>query len=143
VRRIESIPAAAGFIVAIGSPEARLSVALRLTEAGGRPVALVHPASVVGPETAVGDGVLVMALAHISSSVTLEPHAQVHYGATVGHDCVLRAGATVLPGANVAGAVVLEEGVTIGSGAQVLQGLSVGTGAIVGAGAVVTRSVPA
>ena len=75
--------------------------------------------------------------------MTLSSHTQVHYNATVGHDCVLDEGATVLPGANVAGAVRLGRGATVGSGAIVLQGLQVGEGATVGAGAVVTHDVPA
>jgi sugar O-acyltransferase (sialic acid O-acetyltransferase NeuD family) len=101
----------------------------------------VHPSAVIAPETVLGDGVLVMALSHISSSVRVGDHVQVHYSATIGHDCVLERGATALPGANVAGTVTLGEASTVGSGAQVLQGLSVGAGATVGAGAVVTRDV--
>jgi sugar O-acyltransferase (sialic acid O-acetyltransferase NeuD family) len=143
VKLIDGFPRGERFLVAIGAPAPRLTVATRLVEAGGLPLALVHPTAVVGPETMVADGALVMALAHVSSSVRVGAHAQVHYGATIGHDTVLGAGATVLPGANVAGAVVLEDGVTIGTGAQVLQGLTIGAGTIIGAGAVVTRSVPA
>jgi sugar O-acyltransferase (sialic acid O-acetyltransferase NeuD family) len=135
--------AGAGFLVSVGAPAARLALAARASDAGGTALALVHPSAVVGPETEVGEGCLVMGLAHVSSSVTLGAHCQVHYGATVGHDVVFEPGATVLPGANVAGAVSLGQGCTVGSGAQVLQGLSVGPGATVGAGAVVTRDVPA
>ncbi len=131
------------YLVAIGAPTARLAVAARLDALGGQPTSLVHPSAVVGPETIVGPGVLVMGLAHVSSSVQLGPHSQVHYGATVGHDTVLDEGATVLPGANVAGAVHLGGGATVGSGAIVLQGRTIGAGAIVGAGAVVTHDVAA
>lgn len=133
---------AASFVVAIGSPAVRLAVAVRLTTAGGAPSILVHPRAIIGPLTEAGPGSIVFGGAHVSSSVTLGSHTQVHYNATVGHDCVLDEGATVLPGANVAGAVHLERAVTIGSGAIVLQGLIVGEGAMVGAGAVVTRDVP-
>jgi len=139
----DGLPTGVGFLVAVGAPAARLSLAARAEEAGAVAVALVHPTAVIAPETDVAAGCLVMGLAHVSSSVRLGPHAQVHYGATVGHDCVLEQGATVLPGANVAGTVVLGEGCTVGTGAQVLQGLTIGKGATVGAGAVVTRDVPA
>jgi sugar O-acyltransferase (sialic acid O-acetyltransferase NeuD family) len=138
----DRLPKGASFLVSVGSPAARLALAARAVGAGAVARALVHPSAVIAPETDVAEGCLVMALAHVSSSVRLGPHAQVHYGATVGHDCVLEPGATVLPGANVAGTVLLREGSTIGTGAQVLQGLTVGTGATVGAGAVVTRDVP-
>jgi sugar O-acyltransferase (sialic acid O-acetyltransferase NeuD family) len=129
------------YLVAVGAPVGRLAMAARLDRLGGRATSLVHPAAVMGPEMTLEGGCLVMGLAHVSSSVRLGPHAQVHYGATVGHDCVLEAGATVLPGANLGGAVVVGRGATIGSGAQVLQGLTIGAGATVGAGAVVTHDV--
>lgn len=141
VSPISDLAPGEAFLVAIGVPGARLDVAARLEGVGGVATRLVHPRAVVGPETTIGPGGLVMALAHISSSVRMGPHAQVHYGATVGHDCVLDDGATVLPGANVAGGVMLGAAVTIGSGAVVLQGRTIGAGALVGAGAVVTRDV--
>lgn len=143
VRPMGALMPGAGFVVAIGDPAARLAVAARLEGQGGAAISLVHPAAVVGPETTVGPGALVMALAHISSSVRLGPHVQVHYGTTVGHDCRVEAGGTVLPGASVAGGVILGRGATVGSGAVVLQGLTIGAGAMVGAGAVVTRDVVA
>ena len=143
VHALDQMPAGAAFLVAVGSPSARLDLANRASESGGVARSLVHPTAVIAPETDVGPGCLVMALAHVSSSVSLGSHVQVHYGATVGHDCILEAGATVLPGANVAGTVRLGEASTVGTGSQVLQGLSVGAGATVGAGAVVTRDVSA
>lgn len=143
VRAVDSLPAAARYLVAIGDPLARLRVAERLDGLGGDAVSLRHPTAVVGPETSAGAGSLVMALTHVSSSVRIGRHVQVHYGSTVGHDTVLDDGATVLPGANVAGGVRIERGATVGSGAIVLQGLVVGAAALVGAGAVVTRDVPA
>lgn len=139
---VEQLPRGDRYIVAIGDPGARLGLATRLDDAGGIATTLVHPRAVVGPETTLEDGCLVMGLAHISSSVRLAAHAQVHYGATLGHDTVLGEGAIVLPGANVAGNVHLGREVMVGSGAIVLQGRTVGDGAVVGAGAVVTRDVP-
>jgi sugar O-acyltransferase (sialic acid O-acetyltransferase NeuD family) len=139
----DELPKGAPYLVSVGAPSARLALAGRADDAGAVAHALVHPTAVIAPETEVAPGCLVMALAHVSSSVRLGAHAQVHYGATIGHDCVLEPGATVLPGANVAGTVVLSEGATVGTGAQVLQGLTVGRGATVGAGAVVTHDVAA
>ncbi|MGH9085216.1 MAG: acetyltransferase [Acidimicrobiales bacterium] len=143
VRRPDDVPGGAEVLVAIGDPATRLAMADRLVARGGQPVALVHPRAVVAPDVALGAGCLVMALAHLSSAVILGAHAQVQYGATIGHDTVVDDGAIVLPGANVAGGVHLGRGVMVGSGAVVLQERRVGDGAIVGAGAVVTRDVPA
>jgi len=143
VRRPDDLSEEAEVLVAIGDPATRLRVAERLEALGARPVTLVHPRAVLAPDVELGPGCLVMALAHLSSSVRLGRHAQVQYGATIGHDTVLEDGAIVLPGANVAGSVRLGRAVMVGSGAVVLQGRSVGDGAVVGAGAVVTRDVAA
>ena len=131
------------YLVAIADPAARARLAAQFDEAGLTAATLVHPRAIVGPETTLAGGVLVMGGAHISSSVTVEAHAQVHYNATVGHDTKLETCSAVFPGANVAGAVVVGEGATIGSGAIVLQGRRIGPGATVGAGAVVTADVEA
>ncbi len=132
-------PAGAGYVIGIADPAARRRMAALLGAGGLEPVTVVHPRAVVGPETTVTAGCVVMANAHVSSSVRLGAHVHVQYNATVGHDAVLADFVTVYPGANVAGAVRLDEDVTVGSNATVLENLRVGRGTFVGAGAVVTR----
>ena len=129
------------YVVGVASSEIRRQLATRLEQRGCHPRTVVHPHAIVGPETTLGPGCLVLGGAHVSSSVSIGSHSQVHYNATVGHDTVLHDFVSVLPGANVSGNVVLEDDVTVGSGAVVLQGLRVGAGAFVGAGAVVTHDV--
>jgi sugar O-acyltransferase (sialic acid O-acetyltransferase NeuD family) len=138
VLTVARTPAGAGYVIGIADPGVRGRLAAELEAHGLRPVTLVHPRAVVGPDTTMGPGCVVMANAHVSSSVRLGAHVQVQYNATVGHDAVLEDLVTVYPGANVAGTVHLEEGVTVGSNAAVLQGLRIGAGTFVGAGAVVT-----
>lgn len=137
----DDVATATAFLAGVATPGVRRRLADRLQERRCRPVTVVHPAAIIGPETELGSGCLVLGGAHISSSITVGRHGQIHYNATVGHDAVLHEFVTVLPGANVSGNVVLEDDVTVGSGAVVLQGLRVGSGAFVGAGAVVTHDV--
>ncbi|MDQ3931557.1 MAG: acetyltransferase [Actinomycetota bacterium] len=137
----EDAPEDAEFVVGIGDPAARQRLAGLLRGRGLVPRTVVHPRAVVGPETVLGPGSVVLANAHLSSSIRGGSHVQVNYNATVGHDAVLGDFVTILPGANVAGTVELGEGVTVGSNACVLQGLSIGPRTIVGAGAVVTRPI--
>ncbi len=129
------------FVVAIADTSIRSRLAGALYERGLEARTIVHPRAVVGPDTTVGAGSVVLALAHVSSSCRLGRHVQVNYTASVGHDVLLDDFATVFPGANVAGGVHIGAGATVGSNACVLQGLSVGAHAYVGAGAVVTRDV--
>jgi len=131
------------YVVAIADPEVRRRLADKMQSRGLQPFTVVHPRAIIGPESRIQPGCIVLGGAHVSSSVMLAQHVQVNYNATVGHDAVLEEFVTVLPGANVAGATHIQTGATIGSNACVLQGLTVGANATVGAGAVVTRSVPA
>lgn len=130
------------FLIGIADPEVRRRLAAMLLSRGLRSRTVVHPRAIVGPETTLGSGCLVLGGAHLSSSVSLGDHTQVHYNATVGHDTVMDDLVTVYPGANVSGSAHLLEGATVGSAACVLQGRTVGRGAFVGAGAVVTSDVP-
>jgi sugar O-acyltransferase (sialic acid O-acetyltransferase NeuD family) len=140
----DEVPEDAQIVVAIADPTVRHRLAEELTAPGGRRLrTVVHPRAVIGPETDLGPGSVVLANAHVSSSCRLGAQVQINYNATVGHDAELDDAVTVLPGANVAGATHLGSGVTIGSNACVLQGLTIGAGATVGAGAVVTRDVGA
>lgn len=130
------------FVVAIANSTVRRRFAEQLAAKGLAPISIVHPRAIIGPETEMQAGCVVLGGAYVSSSVVLGQHVQVNYNATIGHDAVLEGFVTVLPGANVAGATRVRSGATIGSNACVLQSLTVGTDATVGAGAVVTRDVP-
>lgn len=134
-------PAGAGYVVGIADPGVRRRLVDVLDQLGLSPVTLIHPRAVVGPETTLGPGCVVMANAHVSSTVRTGAHVQVQYNATVGHDAVLEDFVSVYPGANVGGNVHLEEDVTVASNAAVLQGLRIGRGTFVGAGAVVTSDL--
>ena len=142
VAAMDALPAAMTLVVAIADPAVRRRLSAALIASGDRTLAtVVHPRAVIGPETDLGPGCVVLANAHVSSSCRLGSQVQVNYNATIGHDARLDDAVTVLPGANVAGATHLGRGATVGSNACVLQGLRIGAGATVGAGAVVTRDV--
>lgn len=130
-----------GYLVGIADPQARRRFANLLDERAITARNVVHPRAIIGPDTTLGAGCLVLGGAHVSSTVRIGDHCQVHYNATVGHDAVLADRVTVYPGANVSGSVLLDEDVTVGSNAVVLQGVKVGRGTFVGAGAVVTRDL--
>lgn len=140
---LDDPPAGTGFVVAVADPAVRRRLATQLTSRGLGPRTVTHPRAVIGPETTVGPGCVVLANAHVSSSIRLGAHVQVNYNATVGHDAVLDDYVTVYPGANLSGAVHLEAGVQVGTNACVLQGLRIGLHTFVGAGAVVTRDLAA
>jgi sugar O-acyltransferase (sialic acid O-acetyltransferase NeuD family) len=131
----------AGFVIGIGAGDVRRRLDEILTQAGRRPLVLIHPMATVGGDCRIGEGCILAAGARVTTNISLGRHTQLHVNATIGHDSVLDDFVSVYPGATVGGDVHLGEGVTVGTGANVLQGLTIGAGAFVGAGAVVTSDV--
>lgn len=131
------------FVVAIGSPAVRETVARRLTAAGLRTITLIHPRAVIGSQARIGDGVVIASGVQVSTNVTLGDHVHLNPASVIGHDATLADFVSVNPGAIVSGEVTVERGVLVGAGAVVLQGLTVGGGATIGAAACVTRDVVA
>ena len=134
-------PADVGYVIAIGSGDARRRVADDLAGSGRSPVVLIHPQATLGSDCRVGEGTIINAGARVTTNITLGRHVQLHANCTVGHDAELDDFVSVYPGATISGSVRLGAGVTIGTGANVLPGVCVGAGGFVGAGAVVTRDV--
>lgn len=130
-------------VLGVGDPRVRRAIGQRLAAYRLPAASLVHPAAVVGPDTAHGEGFVAFAGARVTTNVTLGRHVHLNQNATVGHDCVLADYVSVNPLAAVSGECRLETGVLVGTTAAVLQGLRVGAGAVVGAGACVVRDVPA
>lgn len=138
---LEQAAIGAAFTVSIADPRVRARLGRQLRAAGLQLTSIIDPRAIIGPETTVAAGCLVLGGAFISSSVVLGEQAQVQYNATVGHDAQLQECATVYPGANIGGAVIVEVGASVGANASVLQGRRIGAWAFVGSGAVVTRDV--
>lgn len=131
----------ASFVVGVGNPQARSSIAKRWTDAGRRPVTLIHPAAGVGTKSTIGAGSVVCAGVQISTNVHLAEYVHINPNATVGHDSVLERFVSINPGAVVSGDVVIESGVLVGAGAVILQGLTIGRDSTIGAAACVVRDV--
>ena len=135
-------PEKVGYVIGIGDPAVRESVAERMTLGGFVPATLIHPEATVGSDVRIAEGVVLAAGAHVTTNVTLERHSQLNVGAVVSHDCEVGAFATLSPGTLVNGECRIGERAFFGTGAVITPGLVVGADAKVGAGAVVIGDVP-
>lgn len=129
------------FVLGVGNPEVRRSLAGRLEQAGWEPLTLVHPNAVIGSMARIGAGGVVCAGVQLSTNVRLGRHVHLNPGSIIGHDARLGDWVSVNPGAVISGEVAVGSATLIGAGAVVLQGLSVGDRVVVGAAACVTRDV--
>lgn len=142
--RLDSVPAAAVYVLAIGDPRSRRALADRLAETAHRAApALVHPAATIGADVRLGPGSVVAAGARITTNVDIGRFVQVNVNAVVSHDCRVGDHVTLSPGVLVNGAVTLGEGAFLGTATVVTPGHSIGAWAVIGAGAVVVADVPA
>lgn len=133
-----------GAVIGIGTPHARLRVAVEFAAACpwlSWP-SLVHP-SVRFDDTScrIGRGVILCAGTIATVNVTFDDFCLVNLSCTIGHEATIGRGSVLNPTVNISGGVNIGEGVLVGTGAQVLQYLAVGDGATVGSGAVVTKNV--
>lgn len=131
------------YLCALGAPEVKRQVCGPLLDAGAKFLTLVHPASVVGPRTQVGDGCVICPGAVVSCDVTLGALVTVNLNATVGHDAVIGEYSTLSAHADVTGFVRLGEAVFLGSRAGVVPGKTIGDRVHIGAGSTVITDVPA
>ena len=130
---------------AVGSiaiPETRRNVYERFLDLGYNFAAVIHPGAVIAPQTAVGNGVQVMAGAVIQPHVRIEDNVLINTRASIDHDCVVGAHAHVAPGATISGGVHIGDTAHIGTGATVIQSVRIGCRTLVGAGAVVLHDLP-
>lgn len=142
--KIESWPRYedAWFVIAVGSPRARLAIVERMRTRGEPQFAtLVHPSVQMSTYVSMAPGTIVAAGCIVTTQITLGRHSIVNINVTIGHDTVFGDYCTVAPGVPISGNVTLEDGVEIGTGATLRQGIRIGTGAMVGMGSVVTKSV--
>jgi len=133
--------AATHFVVGIGSPHVRETVALSLHASGLEAFTAVHPMASVGERVMLGDGCVLGAGTHLVCDVTIGNHTQLHANCVVSHDGVLGDYVVVTPRVALAGNVTIGDRAWLGVGCTLNMGVTVGADALVGAGAVVIRDV--
>ncbi|WP_207540779.1 NeuD/PglB/VioB family sugar acetyltransferase [Sabulicella rubraurantiaca] len=128
-------------VLAVGDGQARMRLARdKLRECVF--VSALHPASVIGARSRLGDGVMLLGPASITVDAEVGQHVLINPGCTIAHDSRIGDFASLGPGCHLAGGAIVEEGANLGTGVVVLPRRRVGAWATVGAGAVVTSDVP-
>lgn len=125
----------------IGDNVARGALLDRLVALAYQLPAIVHPAAVVSPFSAVGRGAVILARAVVNIGAEIGDAVIVNSAAVIEHDCRLAMGVHVSPAAALAGGVAVGASSWVGIGAVVRQGLHIGAGARVGAGAAVVNHI--
>jgi len=128
--------------IGVGTPTIRRAIVARL----GRPEEayppIVHPSASIGPDVAIGPGVLVYEQSVLTTAVRIGSHSHINVGCAVQHDSTVGDFVQLSPAVFINGDCTIGDDVFLGTGAIVTRGCDVGQSARVGAGAVVLRDVP-
>lgn len=130
------------FVVAIGEPAVRASIAEHLAARGARFVTVVHPLAYVSDAATIGDGCIVAPFATIGAHARLGDHSFLTFYASIGHDATVGRFCALSPHSVTNGGSVIGDRAFLGAHAVVNPLQSVGDDAQVAAGAVVYRPVP-
>jgi sugar O-acyltransferase (sialic acid O-acetyltransferase NeuD family) len=125
-----------------GSSLQRKDLFTQQKKAGYQFFSLIHPSAVVACDTALGEGVQIMAGAVIQPGCSLGDNSIINTRASVDHDCLIGDHVHIAPGATLSGGVRAHGQAHVGTGAVIIQGVTLGTGCLIAAGAVVVGDVP-
>lgn len=133
--------------IAIANSAIREKLANRCAQEGINSLEIRAANTVVLDDVQIGEGAILCAFTHITSTIRIGRHFHANYYAYVAHDCVIGDFVTFAPGAKCNGNVHIGDHAYIGSGAVLKQGtpdnpMRIGRGAVIGMGAVVTKNVP-
>lgn len=112
----------------------RLSMFNRLTEAGYKFPALIHPRALVSTCSTIGNGCILMAGANVDAFTTIQSLCVLWPGAIVSHDSQIGTNTFVSPNATLCGFVEIGESSFIGAGCVVVDGCSLPANSFVKAG---------
>lgn len=121
----------------------RESLFLKVKKAGYSVPCLIHPSAFVSKETAIFEGVQIMAGAIVQAGCQIEENALINTGAIVEHDCIIGKHVHICPGTVISGGCTIDDRVFIGAGATIIQGIKIGRNAFIGAGSVVVNDIKA
>lgn len=140
----ESAIAGQNFLLTMGDSKIREVLSKRLVEAGGILPTLIHPMTVISPNSAISsEGVIVGPMVVIQSNTKINKGVVIRDQALVCHDAVIDSYVFVGPKALVGAFVNIAPFAFIGQASTLIshKAKSIGRSSIVGAGAVVTKSV--
>ncbi len=130
------------FLISLGDPELRKTLADRLTQRGGKFFTLIHPTAYVASSAVLGAGCVIGPFASVGSFARLGEHVLLNLYATAGHDTQIGSFAVFSPYGVANGGSSIGERVFIGTHAVVTPNKKVGRQSKIAAAAVVYRDVP-
>ncbi|QNF28483.1 acetyltransferase [Metabacillus elymi] len=132
-----------GGVIAVGDNWIRSNIVSKIK--GDFPsfkfVTVIHPSAVIGGETEIGDGTVIMAGVVVNCHTKIGEHCILNTMSSVDHDCFIDDYVSIAPGATLGGNVCVGSYSAISLGANVIHSKKIGAHSVVGAGATVLNNI--
>lgn len=102
---------------------------------------LIHKSSVVGVNTHIGEGTVVMPLTNIGPNSTLGECCIVNTSSSIDHDCKIDDFASIAPGVISGGTVSIGKRTAISMGIIIKHGINIGIDVVAGANSYVDKNI--
>lgn len=134
---------AGSFIIAVGDPALRCTIADDVEGTGGILMSLIHPTTYVAATAQVGTGTLLCPYTLIAANAIVGSNVSVNVYASIGHDARVGDHCVISPYAAVTGAVTVGGESLLGTHCTIAPGTTIGRRSKVSAGSTVTRDAEA
>lgn len=101
----------------------------------------IHPSAIIGSDTEIAEGSVVMANSIINPSTKIGKHCIINTGAIIEHDNTIENYVHISPNATLCGTVKVGECTHIGAGAIIKNNTNITYNCIIGAGATVVNDI--
>lgn len=128
--------------IAVGEPEFRHQMHLKVVEAGLKLSSIISPLAFVSHTATIDDGTIIGPFCSIQAYASIGKNVAVNTATIVGHDVVIKGDTVISSMVNLGGAVEVGSRSFVGMGALVKETISVGESTVVGMGSVVYTDVP-
>lgn len=131
------------FIIAVGDPSLRHSIADAVADVSGVLVSLIHPSAYVAPTAHIGSGTLLCPFTMVAANSIVGSNVAINVYASVGHDSRIGEHCVISPYSAVTGDVSLGSESFLGTHCTIAPGTTIGRLSKVSAGSTVTRDAEA
>ncbi len=128
-------------IIAMGEPAMRARMMAKYKEKGYRFATYVHESVVVGNDTKLLPGVILLPFVYIAQDVRMGENTLVHAGARIENNCVIGNSCFISSGAFIGAKTIIGNNTFVGPNAAVKDQLVIGDHAIIGMGSNVIKNV--
>ena len=130
------------FLTAVGNPKTKEKFYEKAIAWGLIPCfPIITKNSIVAKSAQLNVNTMLAPNVTITSRVYINHSAIIHYGCTIGHDCIIDDYFTALPGCNISGNVKIGKYVTVGANACIREKLTITDNVFIGMGAVVVKDI--